>query len=363
MRITCIVPTTKITGGVRVVLTHANFLMSRGHGVIIIHALKLRPDDNPWGVRAKRLWHQARAWLGHDHVRWMPLRANLRRVTEVNEHTTPDADIVIATANETADLITPLSPKKGKKVYFIQGYETWTRKREEVEATYRLPFLRVTTSRWLAARLRERLGVAATPVGNGVDTAWFTPFGLKPPNIPLKILMPIHPLPSKGSSDGFHALMRLRGEGIPFVATFITTEALTAPLAPALALGTVFVQPSQQKLRTLYQTHDIFLHPAREEGWGLMPMEAMACRMAVVATNVGGVPEYAHDYKDARIVPPGDIPILTERLRELIVDGTFRTRIASEAVTAMRAWEWESVSRRFESLLMSALNEESFSRL
>jgi N-acetyl-alpha-D-glucosaminyl L-malate synthase BshA len=52
---------------------------------------------------------------------------------------------------------------------------------------------------------------------------------------------------------------------------------------------------------------DLFLLPSTLESFGLAALEAMACEVPVVATNVGGVPEVVEHGVDGYLVEPGDV--------------------------------------------------------
>jgi N-acetyl-alpha-D-glucosaminyl L-malate synthase BshA len=53
---------------------------------------------------------------------------------------------------------------------------------------------------------------------------------------------------------------------------------------------------------------DVFLLPSGEESFGLAALEAMACEVPVVATNVGGLPEVVTHGEDGYLVAPRDVP-------------------------------------------------------
>jgi len=55
-----------------------------------------------------------------------------------------------------------------------------------------------------------------------------------------------------------------------------------------------------------YQALDLFVAPQRWEGFGLTPLEAMACGVPVVATRVGAFEELVADGETGLLVPPGD---------------------------------------------------------
>jgi len=54
---------------------------------------------------------------------------------------------------------------------------------------------------------------------------------------------------------------------------------------------------------------DLFLLPSQLESFGLAALEAMACEVPVIATNVGGVPEVVEHGVDGYLVEPGDVAL------------------------------------------------------
>jgi len=63
----------------------------------------------------------------------------------------------------------------------------------------------------------------------------------------------------------------------------------------------------QNEVQEKLSQADLFLLPSRLESFGLAALEAMACETAVIATNVGGLPEVVENGVDGYLVEPGDV--------------------------------------------------------
>ncbi len=74
------------------------------------------------------------------------------------------------------------------------------------------------------------------------------------------------------------------------------------------------------QIAAYYQVLDLFIAPQRWEGFGLTPLEAMACGVPVVATDVGAFSEIVTAPELGRIVAPGDITALADAAYEMMSD-------------------------------------------
>lgn len=72
---------------------------------------------------------------------------------------------------------------------------------------------------------------------------------------------------------------------------------------------------TQQEIVDIIRKSDIGVYPSRAEGWGLSPLEAMACGKRVIMTNNSGHTEYAEHIKNAMLVETPN--------REVAYDGVF----------------------------------------
>ena len=71
----------------------------------------------------------------------------------------------------------------------------------------------------------------------------------------------------------------------------------------------------------------VFLYPSREEPFGISIIEAMACEVPVITTNVYGPGEIVKHNYDGLTIPPDDVTALTEAARKLLSSETLRIQI------------------------------------
>jgi mannosyltransferase len=80
-----------------------------------------------------------------------------------------------------------------------------------------------------------------------------------------------------------------------------------------------------------YQALDLFIAPQRWEGFGLTPLEAMACGVPVIASDAGAFSELVSSGMTGVIVPPNDAGGITRAAREILGDPPRRDLWAAAA--------------------------------
>ena len=88
-----------------------------------------------------------------------------------------------------------------------------------------------------------------------------------------------------------------------------------------------------------YQAIDLFVAPQRWEGFGVTPLEAMACGVPVIATTAGVFDELVVEGRTGHMVPPGDV----SRMRDAV-------ELALASPETIRRWSAEArkhVEKRF----------------
>jgi glycosyltransferase involved in cell wall biosynthesis len=92
----------------------------------------------------------------------------------------------------------------------------------------------------------------------------------------------------------------------------------------------------RDKLRALYRHARAFVYPSRYEGFGIPPLEAMACGAPVIATRTGAIPEYADGA--AMLVDPGDRSALRDSLVRVLHEKTLRDELRARGPERARAY-------------------------
>lgn len=388
MRINILLPSLGVTGGIRVVLEIANRL--QGPHDVRIYVPLIPPD-----ARYRRasllekvydagLDAQYRLRQGTD-VEWMDVSPPIDRCLSYDAVASPllnrrvrDADVTVATSWETAYAAARLPASAGETYYFVQHYEIWPvwndldcwrmaeksedppslamvdvvpddpylrRYKARVDGSYELPLNLVITSDW-EREVMNRLGqepVGAVPYG--VDSDLFFPDGETDSPTLLALY---RGSAEKGDREAIAAFERLHREraDIDYL-MFGLEEGDEIP---------EFVEfhrdPPQSALRQLYSRADILVYPSWVEGYGMPPMEAMACRTTVVSTDVGAVRDYSPE--DAvEFVPVRDVDSIVRSVETLLDDPETLAEKQERCYREIQQYTWDATAEAFEAALDS----------
>lgn len=104
----------------------------------------------------------------------------------------------------------------------------------------------------------------------------------------------------------------------------------------------------------LYSAATVFAFPSRYEGFGLPPLEAMACGAPVVVADATSLPEVVGDA--ALRVPPDDLPGWTAALWRLLADDALRADLSRRGLERATCFRPERLARETLAVYERALN-------
>ena len=100
---------------------------------------------------------------------------------------------------------------------------------------------------------------------------------------------------------------------------------------------------SDVQLRALYENATCFIYPSFYEGFGLPPLEAMACGCPVIVSNTSSLPEVCGDA--ALYCDPSDPIGLAEKITVLINDDTLRDEMRQKGFEHVKQFSWDKCAR------------------
>jgi glycosyltransferase involved in cell wall biosynthesis len=99
---------------------------------------------------------------------------------------------------------------------------------------------------------------------------------------------------------------------------------------------------SAEDLLYLYNAAQLLVHPAFYEGFGLPPLEAMACGTPVVVSNTSALPEVVGDA--ALLVDPQEVDEVTVAMWRLLSDRELRQQMREKGLKRARLFSWRKAA-------------------
>ncbi len=234
-------------------------------------------------------------------------------------------------------LAMPIFARRARAIIAVSAYTA----REVVSLLHADPAKVHTIHEGVDARfrpVRDAGKLAAVRARYGLQEPFILHLGAIEPRKNLPLLM--RAFAALAAEPGFrHQLVIAGGKGWLYDEVYATADRLR--LGERLRLtGRI----ADDDVPALYSAADIYAHPAHFEGFGLPPLEAMACGTPVIASDATSLPEVVGDA--GLLVPPHDERAWAEALRRLASDRALHDRLAAEGLARARRFTWDETARR-----------------
>jgi glycosyltransferase involved in cell wall biosynthesis len=368
MRISFLLSSLSLSGGVQVVAEYANRLAQRGHSVALVapggtlSPAMLKELGSAVVVRTSRVErHQGPSAPSRKNL------AHLVCLTWSLARAVPPSDVILTTHTPTTvpGLLAARLWRRGQLLWLYQDYREMF-----VGRAYEAWLLRhalrwhqgaLTVSEYCRQELGSYVSGRIIVVGEGLShpelfcpqpTGGWTESATAPEDktqtAPQKILYVGDDRPRKGMVEFLRAAERVH-ERLSCTRLQIVCK-YQCEIKSRVPFELVH-HPTRAQLMQLYAQCDLFVSSSWREGFGLPPLEAMACGAPVVLTDSGGVREYARDGENCLMVPTRDPAALAAAMYRLLTDRALAERLRHNGPKTARRFTWESAVDRFEQAL------------
>ena len=117
---------------------------------------------------------------------------------------------------------------------------------------------------------------------------------------------------------------------------------------------------TQETLPMLLKGHHIKLFPSLSEGFGKALVEAMACGLAPVTTNVAGPMEVVRDGHDAIVVPTHNQEAIEQALDQLLTDRIYLERLRQNAYATAQQFSWLHIAQARLTCYEEAIQKKAY---
>jgi len=376
MKINFTLWSTGLAGGVRAIFEIANGLAERGYSV----SITALGGDHSWFplkveinyVEPPKIFKILNPIIRFKYkraIRYLDIRALLRKLKlgfepdfiKVLSEAIPDCDINVATWFPTSFAV--YRSGKGIPFYFFQDYEEQLDGNRYLinmlkESLY-LPLNIITGSQWLKDWVKQNYGKDAIVSGYGINHNVFYPRPKILDNIGgVKVMGIFRGVKYKGDEDLINAL-NIVSEKIPNITLIMVgnkSNLLKIAGKKDIKFNYIFFEnPTDDKLAELYSSVDLFVFASHIEGFGLPPLEAMACGCPVVTTDCLGVRDFVIDSENALLVPPKNPEALADGIIRVLTNEKLKEKLRKKGLETAKNFSWTKVCDIFEKAFLSSI--------
>lgn len=361
MKITFIQSSLWLSGGARVHIEFGNRLAARGHETAIVIPKGAIDPEMAAAVRPGLAIVEAKVPLHRPAERHTTTTERIRLALAMAQ-AVPRSDVLIATHTPTT-LVSLLAGRiggKGRPVWFYMDYPgMFAGRRAE-------GWLLRNALRWHAGAMVISTHSAKELQNYVPGDVRFVGLALNDPEVYAAARQERVPRqdadrrimylgdfrPRKGLADFLAAveLVHARRGDVRIVIVLKEPGVVATPVPHEIVL-----RPDTPALAAAYAGSDLFVSASWHEGFGLPPLEAMACGTPVVLTDSGGVRDFARDGENCLVVPPRQPDLLAEAMLRVLDELELAERFRRAGPPTAAEFTWEKAVDRLEEALRDFL--------
>jgi len=330
------------------VVEYANYLAEKGHEVVL------------WYNNFKTVYKL------HPKLKLIKIPIPLKLGTIINATLKRfNSDVIIVDIIALASLLSLRN--RSRLIFFAQGYD---------ESYYKNPFKKLLTkilyifslkllnvktiavSNQLSQMLKEQYNADVTTVENGVDSESFYPdqdeYLIRNKGSRKAVLLLSRSDYTKGLDIAIKALNTLSDEWKDKIEIWICGEEVKQEILKPKIINFGWI--GKDKLRNIISSADVLFYPTRHEGFGLFPLEAMACGCPVVTTKAVS---YVKDEENALVGRVENENNLKEKLERILSDRQLRDKLSNNGLNIVKEYDLNESKKKFEKAIREIMLSNS----
>ena len=323
------------------VIEYANYLAEKGHEVV--------------------LWYNTFKTVFKPHPKLklikIPIPSKLGTIIYVTLKRF-NSDVIIVDIIALASLLS--FRNRSRLIFFAQGYDESYYKNPfkkllaKILYSFALKLMKVKTisvSNQLSQMLKEQYDTDVTTVENGIDSESFYPdpdeelIRIKGHRKAILVLSRNDYM--KGLDIAIKVLNALTEDLKNNIVIWICGEEIKQEILKSKIINFGWI--GKDKLRKIISSADVLFYPTRHEGFGLFPLEAMACGCPVVTTKAVS---YVKDGENALVADIEDTDNLKEKLMNILNDELLREKLKKSGFETVSKYDIKESQKKFEKAIM-----------
>lgn len=343
----------KPSGGYKVVFEYAIRFAKKGYDVTIQCSAIMRSENKKLlqNINITLKFPLVKLYLKIFKINWFDLKnVKYRFCWEHTERSLAKYDHLIATAIQTSYLLNQFNKLKGKKYYFIQGFENWGGfTDDDVYNSYKFDMKKIVIAPWLADKV-ALTGEKTTIICNGFEFDRFRLTNKIENRNKLEIAMFYSDQECKRCTDSFMALNIVKKE---YPSLHVTVFGIFKRPQFLPDWYDYYQAPSNELHNKIYNNAAIFIAASSSEGFGLTIGEAMICGCAVACTDNDGFKMMVKQNDTGLLSPIMQPNALAKNILKLINNDSLRVKLAKAGTDYISNFTWDKSVKKFLDVLQS----------
>lgn len=319
MRVLFFCPHSRVSGGVETIFMYANALVDNGHTV---------------SVSVGKNWDREISWFDQ------PIKFNLHNGAKIRQPLLNSYDVGITYADGP-----DISTSSKKKVLYLQGFSGDKKEVAILNSSYDSV---ICTSKWLSRTARSHNSknktiVIPPGINNNFRRMEYNP----------KVKLPIvgslfHTSVDKRFIDFTDAVINYKIKYNKYLHCFILSSYNISNidlLDKYLIPYTLFIRPPKGIIPYIYSACHAWVAPSINEGFGLTPIEAMACGCPVIIANNKGLEAFVVNGSNALVY--NNYKEISEQLNNIILSKQLTKKLRKGGYNTAERLRWKNVVNYF----------------